>query len=137
MTDQLAACDSSLLVAAHLDFHPRHGEALSAVETRLQAVPAHVLLECYSVLTRLPAPHRIDEQTAARSLAGLELELLALPAKRHPAIIRDLSSAGIRGGAVYDGLVAATVRHHRGTLLTLDRRARATYDAVGVSYEVL
>ena len=137
MTSGVIACDSSLLVAAHLAFHPRHGEALDVVEARVQAAPAHVLLECYSVLTRLPAPHRIDEKTASESLAGLDLDLLALPAKRHLAVIRGLSAAGIRGGAVYDGLVAATVRHHGGVLLTLDRRARATYDAVGVPYEVL
>jgi predicted nucleic acid-binding protein len=112
-------------------------DALDVVESRVRAVPAHVLLESYSVLTRLPAPHRIDERTAAESLAGLALDVLALPAKQHLAIIRDLSAAGIRGGAVYDGLVAATVRHHGGRLLTLDRRARATYDVVGVPYEVL
>ncbi|WP_207792834.1 PIN domain-containing protein [Nocardioides acrostichi] len=60
---------------------------------------AHVLLETYSVLTRLPAPHRI--------------------------------------APVYDALIAATAVHHSATLLTRDRRARATYDFVHAHYVVL
>ncbi|MBF4766487.1 hypothetical protein ISU10_01745 [Nocardioides agariphilus] len=31
-------------------------------------MPAHALLECYSVLTRLPGPSRIDGRTVAASL---------------------------------------------------------------------
>jgi predicted nucleic acid-binding protein len=47
-----------------------------------------------------------------------------------------LAAHGIRGGAVYDALVGATARHHGRSLITRDRRARTTYDAVGVSYSL-
>jgi len=130
-------CDSSVLVAAHVPFHPEHEPAVDAVTNQVDAVPAHVLLESYSVLTRLPAPHRIAARNVAEALAQLDLALLVLPARGHLRIVQRLSAAGIRGGAVYDGLVAATAQHHSHTLVTLDRRARATYDAVGVAYRVL
>jgi predicted nucleic acid-binding protein len=107
------------------------------VRERVTSVPAHVLLECYSVLTRLPSPHRISADDAAEALAGLDLEPIALPARKHAGIITALGSVGIRGGAVYDGLVAATVLHHKRHLLTLDRRARTVYDAIGVGYTLV
>ncbi|MEX0427861.1 PIN domain-containing protein [Nocardioides sp. DS6] len=44
---------------------------------------------------------------------------------------------GVGGGATYDALIAATAQHHEHRLLTADRRARATYDALGVDYEVV
>jgi len=45
--------------------------------------------------------------------------------------------AGVAGGAVYDALVAATVKHASATLVTRDRRAVPVYEAIGVRYEVL
>ena len=47
------------------------------------------------------------------------------------------SESGIAGGAIYDAVVAATAREARVTLLTLDRRAVATYAAVGADYELV
>lgn len=43
----------------------------------------------------------------------------------------------IVGGATYDALIAATAAAHGATLLTLDRRARVTYDRVGCRNELL
>lgn len=39
---------------------------------------------------------------------------------------------GIRGGALYDALIAATAAHHRHTILSADRRAAPIYAAFGV-----
>ncbi|RHW25996.1 hypothetical protein D0Z08_16850 [Nocardioides immobilis] len=44
---------------------------------------------------------------------------------------------GIGGGAVYDALVAATAAEHGMVLLSRDRRARSTYDAIGVRYQIV
>ena len=41
------------------------------------------------------------------------------------------------GGAVYDGLVALAARENDAVLVTRDARARATYEAVGTSVEIL
>jgi predicted nucleic acid-binding protein len=40
-------------------------------------------------------------------------------------------NAGVRGGALYDALIAATAVRHDADLLSADSRARATYDAMG------
>jgi predicted nucleic acid-binding protein len=40
----------------------------------------------------------------------------------------------IIGGAVWDGLVAAAARQHDLPLLTCDRRARPTYEALDTTY---
>lgn len=132
-----ATCDTSVLVAALATWHPRHPEARAAVEERVDALPAHVILECYSVLTRLPAPHRLAADVAGSAVAGIDLPTLALPEDAHHRLVATLAAAGLTGGTVYDALASATARHHDRLLLTLDRRARATYDAVGVRFEAL
>lgn len=132
-----ATCDTSVLVAALAHWHPRHAEAKAALEERIEAVPTHVVIECYSVLTRLPAPHRLAADVAGSAVAGIDLPALALPEDAHHRLVATLAAAGLTGGTVYDALVGATARHHDRLLLTLDRRARATYDAVGVRFEAL
>lgn len=62
------APDTSIVVAALLADHPAHeaaSDALAACRTTI----AHVAAETYSVLTRLPPPHRADAATAAEVLA--------------------------------------------------------------------
>lgn len=124
--------DTSVVVAGLSNWHPDHDRARAVLATRPQAV-AHVLIESYSVLTRLPAPRRIDARLA---LAALESAFpgmpLVLPAKRFLPLLRQLAQAGIHGGAAYDGLVAETARLAGLALFTLDARARSTYAAVGV-----
>ncbi len=50
---------------------------------------------------------------------------------------REFGRRGIAGGAVYDGLVALAAREHGLVLATRDARARSTYEAVGVTTEVI
>ncbi|MGI8644776.1 MAG: PIN domain-containing protein [Nocardioides sp.] len=130
-----ATCDTSVLVSALASWHPRHDETRDILAARVDAIPAHVLLECYSVLTRLPAPHRVAAAVAGEVLDQLELPLLTLPASRHRTLVTAMARAGLRGGAVYDAVVGATALHHGRRLLTVDRRARTTYEVVGAGYE--
>lgn len=132
-----ATCDTSVLVPALVTWHPAHEVARTAVESRVRKLPGHVFLECFSVLTRLPAPHRLSPGVVGEVLDGIGLELMGLEADAHREVVRALAEQRIGGGAVYDAAVAATARAHGLTLLTLDRRARTTYDVVGVAYEVL
>jgi predicted nucleic acid-binding protein len=44
---------------------------------------------------------------------------------------------GVTGGAVYDALIAATVHHAGGRLLTRDRRAIKVYEEFGIPYELV
>lgn len=132
-----SVCDTSVLIPALADWHPEHEESRAALREGVSALLGHVMLECFSALTRLPAPHRVAAPEAAATLAALTWEPVTLPAGSIGPLIRDLASRGVRGGAVYDGLVAATAKHHELHLVTRDRRARPTYDAVGVTYTLL
>lgn len=135
MTASATTCDTSVLVAALVTWHPRHTRARRAVAERVTALPAHVLIETYSVLTRLPAPHRLSAAVAGEAVTGIDLDLLTLPAPQQVQTIGTLARREVRGGAAYDGLVAATARHHDATLLTSDRRAARTYQTLGVAAE--
>ena len=90
-----------------------------------------------AVLTRLPAGHRVTASVAGDALDRTGLVLLGCPPGVQRVMVRQLASAGVAGGAAHDGLVAATARHHSLLLLTLDRRARTTYEALGAAFEML
>ncbi len=100
-------------------------------------VPVQVLLEVYSVLTRLPGRERVPAQPLARELARLEWQPLQLPADKHAAMLLKLSDAGVSGGSAYDAQIAITAKHHGYVLLSRDRRAARAYDAVGAAYELV
>lgn len=129
--------DSSVAIAAFASWHERH-ERARAVVAAAPAVVAHSVLETYSVLTRLPEPHRVE---AAAVAAYLERQFatppLALDGRRQRALVGRLSSAGIVGGAVYDALIAVTAQAHDAMLVSLDARAATTYARCGVRFELL
>lgn len=129
--------DTSVVVPGVAAWHEHHEVAFAALE-RATRLGAHVYLEALSVLTRLPAPNRVDARTALDLLEtwfpDRPLALSAADTKRLPAVLVD---AGISGGAVYDGLVAFTAARAGHRLLTLDRRARSTYERLGVEHEFL
>jgi len=126
-------CDTSIIVPALLSWHPDHSTCRTALQS-VSKIPVHVLLETYSVLTRLPAPHRISPGDAGAVIEALPFAPVALPGSRAATLVPWCAGLGIRGGAVYDALIARTAAHHGLELLTRDRRARATYDQVGVRY---
>jgi len=130
-------CDSSVLVPALLGAHPRHEAALHAIRQRVTSLPGHVYLETFSVLTRLPAGLRVHPREAADALSRLGWTLLPATAGTYPRIVIGLVDADLRGGATYDGLVAAVAKNHGLTLITADTRARRTYSAIGVEVEFL
>jgi predicted nucleic acid-binding protein len=51
--------------------------------------------------------------------------------------VKALAAGGIRGGAIYDALIGATAAEAGLPLLTFDRRAQRTYEAVGVEVRFL
>lgn len=123
--------DTSVVIAALSPWAERHQVARSALDP-VQALPAHVQLEAVSVLTRLPHGLAVPPATAVAAVRGLVTSApLVLSVAEHDALVTRLADARIRGGAVYDALVAATAVAAGATLLSLDERARATYAAVG------
>lgn len=133
----MTALDTSVVVAAFAPWHESHGLALEALSRRPRLV-AHMALETYAVLTRLPAPHRAPPDVVVEFLKHtFTEEPLALPPVEQLDLLGALPPMGITGGAAYDALVAATAAHAGATLVTLDRRAVPTYRAVGGTIELL
>jgi len=92
----------------------------------------------YSVLTRLPPPHRAPSDIFTAFLAQRFPDTpLMLAPRAWLRLLDQAAEPGVTGGAVYDALVAATVRHSGATLLTRDRRAIAVYGKMGVAYELV
>lgn len=132
----MIAIDTSLVVALFASWHEAHESARRSVPSEVH-LPAHVLLESYSVLTRLPPPHRAPGDLVGSYLRSrFEPELLTLPDSGHRSLIESALVRGVSGGSIYDALVAATVKHADATLLTRDRRAARTYEAVGVEFRL-
>lgn len=133
----MIAVDTSVVVAAFATWHEGHPGAV-AVLSKEPRVPAHVLIETYSVITRLPPPHRAPSGIVAEFLRERFREPpLSLPPRQHVRLIEDAAAMYIAGGSIYDALVAATARYARARLFTRDRRAVIVYERLGVEYEIL
>ncbi len=120
--------DTSCLVAAVCGWHRHHAASRREIERRGAAgetlvLAAHSLAEAFSVLTRLPEPHRLRPEDALALIEAnwAETRLVALAAGDYLATLRRCRDAGIGGVAVYDALIAACARKARvGTLVTWD-----------------
>jgi predicted nucleic acid-binding protein len=133
----LTVVDTSVVIAAFASWHEAHDLAVKALG-RLPRLPAQAALETYSVLTRLPPPHRAAPQLVRDFLvANFREPLLDLAPERLRDLLSELTDADIVGGAAYDALIGATAREAGASLLTLDRRAKQTYERLGVSVEYL
>ena len=126
-----------MVVAALSAWHERQEDAATAL-TSVTALPAHAMLEAYSVLTRLPGGYAVPAATAAGVLeARFGEPPLRLGARERRGLLGTLAAAGVFGGATYDGLVALEAHAHGRTLLSLDERAQDTYRRLGVAFQAV
>ena len=94
-------------------------------------VAAPALIEAYSVLTRLPAPHRLAPADALSLLdanfsRGITVVTLSAAACR--ALLRAAPGDGVFGGRIYDAVIAACARRARArTLLTFNTSHFASF----------
>ena len=129
--------DTSAVIAALSSWHEQHESADAALAT-VRRLPAHVALEAYSVLTRLPGGLAVAANDAARVLTERFPDRpLRLGDDARAALVDLLAEAGVQGGGAYDGLVGLEAKAHGETLLTLDARALRVYQLLGVGYQVI
>jgi predicted nucleic acid-binding protein len=130
------AVDTSVVVAAFASWHEKHEQARESVDGEVRLVE-HCALETYSVLTRLPAPHRAPADLVRQFLREwFPQPYLRLSAAAYRSFLTRLPDHGIAGGAAYDALVAATAAHAGAELLSCDRRALPIYERYGVRTRV-
>lgn len=133
----MIAPDTSILVAGFATWHEAHQSATRALNRGVHLV-AHAAVETYSVLTRLPPPHRVTPAVVHAYLADVtSADFLTLGARPHRELIGFLAAHNVTGGATYDALVATTAKAAGATLLTRDRRAVRTYELLQVEYELV
>jgi predicted nucleic acid-binding protein len=121
-----------VLVAAFGRWHESHSAARDALTDRTVLL-APVAVEAFSVLTRLPPPHR-----APSRLDFLDAHFgnppVALSGPSVRALLAEAEASGIVGGGVYDALIAVTSREAGAALVSLDQRAARVYRALGVDH---
>ncbi len=136
MRDSSTTCDTSVLIAAFDPNSPGHLECNRALE-RVSVLPAHAMLEAYSVLTRLPGELRYPPAAVAQVFQVLDRKIVQLPGELYLSLVTSFAEGNRPGGAIYDGQIAATAKHFGLRLLSRDRRAARTYELVGADYELI
>lgn len=110
--------DSSILIAAIIEPHPKHAQALSwlirAKDNEFDLiVSAHSLLEVYSVLTKAPFQPNITPETAKR-LIDVNIKknatIQCLDESDYFNLLDTISSQNLKGGIVYDALIYACAK---------------------------
>jgi len=133
----LKAADTSVVIAAFASWHENHEAARRALDGGLRLVE-HCAIETYSVLTRLPPPHRTSGEVVRDFLtARFPQPFLRLSEAAYKDFILRLPDQGVTGGAAYDALVAATAAGCDAELITCDRRALPVYERYGVRAQLL
>jgi predicted nucleic acid-binding protein len=133
----VTALDTSVVIAAFAPWHEAHTAARRAV-TPEAVVPAHVVMETYAVLTRMPEPFRMDAATVAEYLARQwGGRVIAPDAELCGSLTTAAATAGVTGGGTYDALVGLTAHSFGHELLSLDLRAERTYRTLGIAYRLL
>ncbi len=133
----MKAADTSLVVAAFASWHESHEAARRALDGGLRLVE-HCALETYSVLTRLPPPHRAPGAIVRAFLeTRFPQPFLRLSARAYKDFVLGCDGHGVTRGAAYDALVAAIAAGCGAELVTCDRRALPVYERYGVRTRVL
>ena len=137
--------DTNCMVAALCAWHQHHEAAAQAIEERLArgeepVSVAPALVETYSVLTRLPAPHRLAP-TTARTLVHSNFikgkRVIAPTAETLCELIYSAPERGIKGGHTYDAVIATCViKAKAATLLTFNEKHFRSLDLAEATVSV-
>ncbi len=132
----MIAPDSSIVIAVLSPWHAAHTAARAALDGTESRLIAHVGFETTSALSRMPQGRRVSAPVVVEALGRRFPDpWLTLKPKASRAALQRAVAAGLRGGALYDALIAATAERHGVAVLSADRRARKTYEAMGAAVE--
>lgn len=133
----MITADTSVIVAGFASWHESHAVAHKELQQVSQLI-GHCALETYSVLSRLPAPHRSPPHIVSQFITTrFSQDFMLLDSAGICRLLATLPSGGIAGGATYDAVIGATAAFFGVTLLSLDRRAIQTYETCGATVRLL
>lgn len=108
------AFDTSVIIAGVLGWHEHHLPALTALQRGFEharvVVPGPALVETYSVMTRLPSPHRLSPADALSLLEETFHSAATVPMLSTTELwrfVRALPTAQVAGGRTYDAHILA------------------------------
>ena len=134
----MIAADSSVVVASIARWHVAHQQARAALAGMDARLPAHAAIETTSTLSRMPEGQRMSAPLVLEALRrDFPKKWLALSAKDQQSYLEKAVANELRGGTLYDALIAATAAKHGATLISADRRAQPTYEAMGVQAQFI
>jgi len=123
--------DTSVIVAAMVETHPFHKQALPWLQKAKEkdfelVIAAHTLAELYAVLSTLPVRPRISPGIAWDLIHGnieSTAKIIALTPSEYSLTIKAMSEKGFSGGIIYDALIAkAALKAKADRLLTLNKK---------------
>jgi predicted nucleic acid-binding protein len=123
--------DTSLLIAAMVQAHPIHEQALPWLQgvkagTHEGFVASHSIAELYSVLTTLPVQPRIPPAVARRLIEENVITactVVPLSVEDYVSVIAHLSELGIGGGVTYDALIMhIAIKNNVDRVVTLNEK---------------
>ncbi|HUO84159.1 MAG TPA: PIN domain-containing protein [Thermoanaerobaculia bacterium] len=130
----LTALDTSVVIAALLSWHEWHAKAAAAVDRLMAAdqilLPLPVLIESFSVMTRLPHPHRLSGGDALEVLRSFtDAATAGFPTRRIWSFLASANAKEMIGGRVYDAvIVECAIAGEARRLLTFNSRDFALFD---------
>lgn len=117
------------MIAAVCSWHESHSQAAAEIQRQLDRrqrmiIAAPALVEAYSVLTRLPSPHRLSAKDALSLLEANFMnasKIVALDYKSYYSLLKRAPGSGITGGQIYDAVIATcAIKARAQTLLTFN-----------------
>ena len=116
--------DSNFLIALICDWHVHHVRTLQSYQGWIAqgatpVIPLHTMSECYSVLTRIPAPRRLIPAVGKQSLEENFREAVIGVVRPETLwhIIDSVARLGLGGGQIYDALIAHSAAQAGATVL--------------------
>lgn len=109
-----ALLDTSVIVAALVEAHPRHEPSFSWLQKARRGeaavvVAAHSIAEAYAVLSSLPVSPRIAPSTAWTMIDRSVLSCcrpVSLSTSDLRGVVQKASHQGLAGGIIHDALIA-------------------------------
>ena len=110
--------DSNILIAAFHTNHPQNTVANSWLNYALAKhtiyIAEHSLLECYSVLTRLPTKWRLTPTEAIlliKSNIKSQIKIVYFPKRNFLGWIEKIALNNVAGGQIYDSYIIKTLKN--------------------------
>lgn len=131
------AVDTSVAIPFLDATHSAHSVCVAELASKRLALAGHAAFESLAVLTRLSGALRVDMVDALAAIRLAFPESCWLAAEHQAELLDRLGSSGLRGGMIYDALVGEAARVNGRVLLSRDRRAIATYEFLGINYQLI